>query len=119
MILPLYGYLVKFDLNLIDASNDLGAKPVRTFIRVTLPLSLPGIIAGSMLVFIPVVGEFVIPELLGGSDKLYFGKIIWQEFFVNRDWPIASALAMSGILILVLPIIVFQLMFAKYNFKNE
>ena len=66
-----------------------------------------------------IVGEFVIPELLGGSDKLYFGKIIWQEFFVNRDWPIASALAMSGILILVLPIIVFQLMFAKYNFKNE
>lgn len=119
MILPLYGYLVKFDLNLIDASNDLGAKPLKTFIRVILPLSLPGIIAGSMLVFIPVVGEFVIPELLGGSDKLYFGKIIWDEFFVNRDWPIASALAMSGILILVIPIIIFQLMFAKYNFKNE
>ena len=119
MILPLYGYLVKFDLNLIDASNDLGAKPYKTFFKVILPLSLPGIIAGSMLVFIPVVGEFVIPELLGGSDKLYFGKIIWDEFFVNRDWPIASALAMSGILILVIPIIVFQLMFAKYNFKNE
>ena len=119
MILPLYGYLVKFDLNLIDASSDLGAKPYKTFFKVILPLSLPGIIAGSMLVFIPVVGEFVIPELLGGSDKLYFGKIIWDEFFVNRDWPIASALAMSGILILVVPIILFQLMFAKYNFKNE
>ncbi len=119
MILPLYGYLVKFDLNLIDAANDLGAKPVNTFLKVILPLSLPGIIAGSMLVFIPVVGEFVIPEMLGGSDKLYFGKIIWDEFFVNRDWPVASALAMSGIVILVFPIVIFQLMYAKYNFKNE
>ncbi len=119
MILPLYGYLVKFDLNLIDASSDLGAKPFKTFFKVIIPLSLPGIVAGSMLVFIPVVGEFVIPELLGGSDKLYFGKIIWDEFFVNRDWPIASALAMSGIFILVIPIIIFQLMYAKYNFKNE
>ena len=119
MILPLYGYLVKFDLNLIDASNDLGAKPLNTFVKVILPLSLPGIVAGSMLVFIPVVGEYIIPEMLGGSDKLYFGKIIWDEFFVNRDWPIASALAMSGIVILVFPIIIFQLMYAKYNFKNE
>ena len=118
MILPLYGYLVKFDLNLIDASSDLGAKPYKTFLKVILPLSIPGIIAGSMLVFIPVVGEFVIPELLGGSDKLYFGKIIWDEFFINRDWPIASALAMSGILLLVIPIIVFQIVFAKYNFKK-
>ena len=119
MILPLYGYLVKFDLNLIDASNDLGAKPLNTFVKVILPLSLPGIVAGSMLVFIPVVGEYIIPEMLGGSDKLYFGKIIWDEFFVNRDWPIASALAMSGIVILVFPIIIFQLMYAKYNFRNE
>ena len=93
MILPLYGYLVKFDLNLIDASNDLGAKPLNTFVKVILPLSLPGIVAGSMLVFIPVVGEYIIPEMLGGSDKLYFGKIIWDEFFVNRDWPIASAVS--------------------------
>ena len=119
MILPLYGYLVKFDLNMIDASNDLGAKPLNTFVKVILPLSLPGIVAGSMLVFIPVVGEYIIPEMLGGSDKLYFGKIIWDEFFVNRDWPIASALAMSGIVILEFPIIIFQLMYAKYNFKNE
>ena len=119
MILPLYGYLVKFDLNLIDASNDLGAKPLNTFVKVILPLSLPGIVAGSMLVFIPVVGEYIIPEMLGGSDKLYFGKIILDEFFVNRDWPIASALAMSGIVILVFPIIIFQLMYAKYNFRNE
>ena len=119
MILPLYGYLVKFDLRLIDAANDLGSRKINTFFKVILPLSLPGIIAGCMLVFIPVVGEFVIPELLGGSDKLYFGKIIWDEFFVNRDWPVASALAMSGILFLIIPIVIFQISYAKYNFKNE
>ncbi|MDA9678960.1 ABC transporter permease subunit [bacterium] len=119
MILPLYGYLVKFDLRLIDAANDLGSRKINTFFKVILPLSLPGIIAGCMLVFIPVVGEFVIPELLGGSDKLYFGKIIWDEFFVNRDWPVASALAMSGILFLIVPIVIFQMSYSKYNFKNE
>ena len=119
MILPLYGYLVKFDLRLIDAANDLGSRKINTFFKVILPLSLPGIIAGCMLVFIPVVGEFVIPELLGGSDKLYFGKIIWDEFFVNRDWPVASALAMSGILFLIIPIVIFQISYSKYNFKNE
>ena len=119
MILPLYGYLVKFDLRLIDAANDLGSRKINTFFKVILPLSLPGIIAGCMLVFIPVVGEFVIPELLGGSDKLYFGKIIWHEFFVNRDWPVASALAMSGILFLIIPIVIFQISYSKYNFKNE
>ena len=119
MILPLYGYLVKFDLRLIDAANDLGSRKINTFFKVILPLSLPGIIAGCMLVFIPVVGEFVIPELLGGSDKLYYGKIIWDEFFVNRDWPVASALAMSGILFLIVPIVIFQMSYSKYNFKNE
>ena len=119
MILPLYGYLVKFDLRLIDAANDLGSRKINTFFKVILPLSLPGIIAGCMLVFIPVVGEFVIPELLGGSDKLYFGKIIWDEFFVNRDWPVASALAMSGILFLIIPIVIFQMSYSRYNFKNE
>jgi len=117
MILPLYGYLVKFDLNLIDAAYDLGAKPIKAFFKVILPLSLPGIVAGSMLVFIPVVGEFVIPEMLGGSDRLYFGKMIWEEFFQNRDWPIASALAMSGILFLVIPILIFQKQYEKYNLK--
>jgi putrescine transport system permease protein len=117
MILPLYGYLVKFDLNLIDAAYDLGAKPIKAFFKVILPLSLPGIVAGSMLVFIPVVGEFVIPEMLGGSDRLYFGKMIWEEFFQNRDWPIASALAMSGILFLVVPILIFQKQYEKYNLK--
>ena len=119
MILPLYGYLNKFDLNLIDASKDLGLNRTKSFFRVILPLSLPGIIAGSLLVFIPVVGEFIIPEMLGGSDKLYYGKILWEEFFVNRNWPGASALAFTGIIVLVLPIIIFQIIFSKWTIKNE
>ena len=119
MILPLYGYLNKFDLNLIDASKDLGLNRTKSFFRVILPLSLPGIIAGSLLVFIPVVGEFIIPEMLGGSDKLYYGKILWEEFFVNRNWPGASALAFTGIIVLVLPIIIFQIIYSKWIIKNE
>ena len=119
MILPLYGYLNKFDLNLIDASKDLGLNRTKSFFRVILPLSLPGIIAGSLLVFIPVVGEFIIPEMLGGSDKLYYGKILWEEFFVNRNWPGASALAFTGIIVLVLPIIIFQTIYSKWTVKNE
>ena len=119
MILPLYGYLNKFDLNLIDASKDLGLNRINSFFRVILPLSLPGVIAGSLLVFIPVVGEFIIPEMLGGSDKLYYGKILWEEFFVNRNWPGASALAFTGIIVLVFPIIVFQIIYSKWTNKNE
>ena len=119
MILPLYGYLNKFDLNLIEASKDLGLNRIKSFFRVILPLSLPGIIAGSLLVFIPVVGEFIIPEMLGGSDKLYYGKILWEEFFVNRNWPGASALAFTGIIVLVLPIIIFQMIYSKWTNKNE
>ena len=119
MILPLYGYLNKFDLNLIDASKDLGLNRIKSFFRVILPLSLPGIIAGSLLVFIPVVGEFIIPEMLGGSDKLYYGKILWEEFFVNRNWPGASALAFTGIIVLVLPILIFQIIYSKWTNKNE
>ena len=119
MILPLYGYLNKFDLNLIDASKDLGLNRIKSFFRVILPLSIPGIIAGSLLVFIPVVGEFIIPEMLGGSDKLYYGKILWEEFFVNRNWPGASALAFAGIIVLVLPIIIFQIIYSKWTIKNE
>ena len=119
MILPLYGYLNKFDLNLIDASKDLGLNRIKSFFRVILPLSIPGIIAGSLLVFIPVVGEFIIPEMLGGSDKLYYGKILWEEFFVNRNWPGASALAFTGIIVLVLPIIIFQIIYLKWTNKNE
>ena len=119
MILPLYGYLNKFDLNLIDASKDLGLNRIKSFFRVILPLSIPGIIAGSLLVFIPVVGEFIIPEMLGGSDKLYYGKILWEEFFVNRNWPGASALAFTGIIVLVLQIIIFQIIYSKWTIKNE
>ena len=119
MILPLYGYLNKFDLNLIDASKDLGLNRIKTFFRIILPLSVPGIIAGSLLVFIPVVGEFIIPEMLGGSDRLYYGKILWEEFFVNRNWPGASALAFSGIFVLVLPIIIFQIIYSRWSQKNE
>ena len=108
MILPLYTTLVKLDDRLLEAASDLGASPIRTFFTVTLPLSKPGIIAGSMLVFIPAVGEFVIPELLGGSEALMIGKILWQEFFNNRDWPVASAVAIVMLFLLLIPIMIFH-----------
>lgn len=104
MVLPLYANLVKLDGSLLEASADLGASPITTFIKITLPLSLPGILAGSMLVFIPAVGEFVIPALLGGPDTLMIGKVLWTEFFNNRDWPVASAVAIVMLIVLVLPI---------------
>ncbi|WP_109119317.1 ABC transporter permease subunit [Azospirillum sp. TSO22-1] len=108
MILPLYASLEKLDPTLLEAAADLGARPWEAFLRVTLPLSLPGIIAGSLLVFIPAVGEFVIPELLGGPDTLMIGRVLWNEFFSNRDWPVASAVAIALLLFLVVPIMVFQ-----------
>ena len=108
MILPLYSCLAKLDSSLLEASQDLGARPLETFFRVTLPLSRNGIIAGSMLVFIPVVGEVVIPQLLGGPETLMIGKVLWQEFFNNRDWPVASALAIVMLLVLLLPIMFFN-----------
>lgn len=108
MILPLYANLAKMDESLLEAASDLGCRPWKTFVSVTLPLSLPGIIAGSMLVFIPAVGEFVIPELLGGPDTLMIGKILWNEFFRNRDWPVASAVAIAMLLLLVVPMMIFQ-----------
>jgi putrescine transport system permease protein len=108
MILPIYANLVKLDRTLLEAAYDLGARPLRTFFTVTLPLSKGGIIAGSMLVFIPAVGEFVIPELLGGPETLMIGKVLWQEFFNNRDWPVASAVAIVMLLLLVLPITIFH-----------
>ena len=108
MILPLYANLVKLDLRLLEAASDLGAKPWKAFLKITLPLSKAGIIAGSMLVMIPVVGEFVIPEMLGGPDTLMIGRILWQEFFNNRDWPVASAVSIVMLLILLVPIIVFH-----------
>ncbi len=108
MILPLYTNLVKHDHTLLEAAHDLGAKPWKSFLKVTLPLSFAGIVAGSMLVFIPAVGEFVIPELLGSADTPMIGKVLWQEFFNNRDWPIASAVAIVMLILLMLPLAIFH-----------
>jgi len=108
MILPLYSNLEKHDLTLLEAANDLGAGPVRSFFRITLPLSFPGIMAGSLLVFIPAVGEYVIPTLLGSSDQLMIASLLSDEFFLNRDWPRASAVAIAMLLVLIVPIMVFQ-----------
>jgi putrescine transport system permease protein len=108
MILPLYANLTRLDFSLLEAAADLGCRPWRAFFKVTLPLSLPGIIAGSMLVFIPVVGEFVIPDLLGGPQSLMVGKMLWTEFFSNQDWPLASALAIVLLALLVVPFVLMQ-----------
>ena len=108
MILPLYATLERLDGNLLDAASDLGGKPYQVFRDITLPLSMPGVIAGSMLVFIPALGEFVIPTLLGGLDTLMIGKTLYDEFFINRDWPLASAVATVLVLILIVPIMLFQ-----------
>jgi len=108
MILPLYANLERMDLDLHEAAEDLGAKRWQVFLDVTLPLSMPGIIAGSLLVFIPAIGEFIIPALLGGSDTLMIGRVLWDEFFINRDWPVASAVSVVLLLILVLPMMWFQ-----------
>ena len=108
MILPLYTNLVKLDESLLEASADLGARPFRTFLSVTLPLSLPGILAGSMLVFIPTIGEYVIPTLLGGPSTLMIGRVLWDEFFSNRDWPTASAVAIAMLVVVVGPLMLLQ-----------
>jgi putrescine transport system permease protein len=108
MILPLYSTLEKMDLTLLEAAADLGCRPTKAFLKITLPLSLPGIVAGCMLVFIPAVGEYVIPALLGGPDTLMIGRVLWDEFFANRDWPVASAVAIAMLLLLVVPIMIFQ-----------
>jgi spermidine/putrescine transport system permease protein len=108
MILPLYTNLVKMDLTLLEAAADLGYRPWKAFLRITLPLSVPGIIAGCLLVFIPAIGEFVIPSLLGDPGMLMIGKVLWTEFFNNRDWPVASAVAIALLLLLVIPIMIFQ-----------
>ena len=108
MILPLYANLEKMDMSLLEAAADLGCKPFKTFWTVTVPLSLPGILAGCFLVFIPVMGEFVIPDLLGGSETLMIGKVLWTEFFYNRDWPVASAVAIILLALLVVPIMLYQ-----------
>ncbi|MEP3048450.1 MAG: ABC transporter permease subunit [Roseibium sp.] len=108
LVLPLYASLEKLDGSLLEAAEDLGCPPWKAFWKITLPLSLPGVVAGCFLVFIPAVGEFVIPDLLGGSNTLMIGKTLWVEFFNNRDWPVSSAVAVILLLILVIPIVLFQ-----------
>jgi putrescine transport system permease protein len=108
MILPLYANLEKMDITLLEAAYDLGCKPWQAFYKITLPLSVPGIVAGCLLVFIPAVGEFVIPSLLGSPGMLMIGKVLWTEFFNNRDWPVASAVAIALLLFLVIPIMYYQ-----------
>lgn len=108
MVLPLTATLLKLDRSLLEAAWDLGCKPIRAFWRVTFPLSLPGVVAGSLLVFIPAVGEFVIPDLLGGPDSLMIGRVLWTEFFQSRDWPLASAVAMAILLLIVIPTLLFE-----------
>jgi putrescine transport system permease protein len=110
MVLPLYATLEKMDLSLLEAAADLGCRPIKAFWVVTVPLSVPGIVAGCFLVFIPAVGEFVIPDLLGGSETLMIGKTLWSEFFNNRDWPLSSAVAVILLLVLIIPIVLFQRM---------
>ncbi|MDH5530835.1 MAG: ABC transporter permease subunit, partial [Paracoccaceae bacterium] len=108
MVLPIYSALEKLDGSLIEAAEDLGCSRASAFWLVTIPLSKPGIIAGCFLVFIPALGEFVIPSILGGSQTLMIGKVLWEEFFSNRDWPVASAVAVVLLLLLIIPIILFQ-----------
>jgi putrescine transport system permease protein len=108
MVLPLYASLEKLDHSLIEAAQDLGSPPWRAFWSITVPLAWPGIVAGSLLCFIPAVGEFVIPDLLGGSETLMIGRTLWSEFFSNRDWPLASAVAIVLLLLLVVPIAIYR-----------
>lgn len=111
MVLPLYSNLEKHDPTLLEAAADLGAPPWKRFVRITWPLSVPGVIAGTMLVFIPAVGEYVIPTLLGSANQLMIGRVLSDEFFENRDWPVASAVAIAILLLLLIPTIIFQ----RYN----
>lgn len=115
MVLPLYAALERLDLTLDEAAADLGAPPWKVFVTITLPLSVSGIIAGCGLVFIPAVGEFVIPELLGGPNAPMIGRVLWNEFFANRDWPVASAVAIAMLVFLVAPIMLFQ----RYEARAE
>jgi putrescine transport system permease protein len=108
MVLPLYTAVEKLDGSLLEAAADLGCRPMKAFFRITVPLTRSGIVAGCMLVFIPAVGEFVIPALLGGPDALMIGRVLWEEFFNNRDWPVASAVAITMLFVLVIPIMLYQ-----------
>ena len=107
-MLPLYSNLVKLDIRLLEAAQDLGASAWQAFWRITVPLSQSGIIAGALLVFIPCVGEFVIPELLGGPQTLMIGRVLWDEFFANNDWPMASTVAVVMVLLIIVPLALFN-----------
>ena len=119
IVLPLYATLVRLDESLLEAAADLGCPPIRQFLLVTLPLSLPGLIAGAMLVFIPVMGEFVVPDLLGGPDSLMIGKLMWTEFFSNKDWPLASSLAAVLLMVLVVPFALLRHMERKHEEMDQ
>lgn len=108
MVLPLYATLEKLDDTLLEASADLGARPATSFLTITLPLALPGVVAGCVLVFVPAVGEFMIPALMGGPDTLMIGRVLWDEFFSNRDWPMASAVAIVMLIVLVVPVMLLR-----------
>jgi putrescine transport system permease protein len=108
LVLPLYAVMTRVDPSLREAAADLGASPTRVFRTVTLPLARPGLVAGALLCFIPMVGEFIIPDLLGGSDTLMLGRVLWSEFFSNRDWPLASAVAILILVIVVGPVVMFR-----------
>jgi putrescine transport system permease protein len=115
MILPLYSNLIKMDMRLLEAAKDLGCSPFKAFWLITVPLSKNGIIAGAMLVFIPSVGEYVIPELLGGPSTLMIGRLLWDEFFANNDWAMASAVAVTMVLLILLPLVIFN----RYQAQSE
>lgn len=119
MVLPIYAALEKMDYSLIEAAQDLGCPPISAFWKITFPLSLAGVAAGCFLVFIPAVGEFVIPDLLGGSQTLMIGKTIWSEFFSNRDWPVSSAVAVVLLVLLIVPIVIFQHVQARAQEKGN
>ena len=117
-ILPLYTNLLKHDRRLLDAAYDLGARPFKAFFTITLPLSISGVIAGSMLVFIPAVGEYVIPELLGGTNTYMIGRVMWDQYFTNSNWPMAAAIAVVMLMILLIPLVLFQINQAK-QYKEQ
>ena len=115
MILPLYASLERMDMDLIEAAQDLGASRTKAFWDITWPLARPGVIAGCLLVFIPAMGEYVIPYLLGGPESLFIGRVLFDEFFINRDWPLASAVAIILLVLLVFPIVLLQ----RYQARNQ
>mgnify|MGYP000430455078 CR=1 FL=1 len=116
LVLPLYSTLIKIDHNLYDAAEDLGSRPINSFFKITLPLSMPGLISGSLLIFIPAVGEVVVPQIMGGMDSLMIGNIIWEEFFTSNNWGISAAISIMLIVILALPILWMQKIQAKQTF---